>query len=122
VSGLSVSQGINNFSQGGQTGVNLFGLIKSFSFGSRFADFLTSCQVDKIQSSSFGAEIFKVILADCDNEEQVRSRRSFIHICRCDCTTISGLFNELIDFFGRRYVILSEIFDENASLFIRSDF
>jgi hypothetical protein len=73
VSRLSISQGIDDFSQGGQTCVNLFGLIESFSFGSGFANFLTSCQVDKIQSSSFGAEIFKVILADCDNEKQVRS-------------------------------------------------
>ena len=119
---LSISQCINNFTQGGQTGIDLFGLIKCLPFGSSFAYFLASCQVNQIKSASFGTEIFKIVLTDGDYEKQMGSWGSFIHVGGCNRTVVPGLFDEFVDFFRGRDVNLCEVFNKHTPLFIRPDF
>lgn len=121
MSRFSISKSVNNFAQCSQTRVDLFSLIQGFTFCSSFTYFLTSGQINKIQSSSFSTEIFQIILTDGNYEEHMRSWWSLIHHCGCNSSLISCFFYQLINFFRGRNIILSQIFNENSSLFIRSD-
>jgi hypothetical protein len=73
VSGLAISQCINDFTKSSQTGIDFFGFIKCLTFSSSFAYFLAACQINQVKSSRFGTKIFKIILAYGNNEKEVGS-------------------------------------------------
>ena len=117
---FSIRKCINYFTQSSQTCIDFFCFIQCFTFSPCFPYFLAACQIDKIQSSSFCTEIFQIILTDCDYKKHVWSWWSFIHIGGCNCSAISGFFDQLVNLFRRRNIIFSQIFNKNPSLFIRS--
>jgi hypothetical protein len=52
----------------------------------------------------------------------VRAWRTFIHIGSCDGAKCACCFYDFVNFFGRRYILLRQIFYEHSSFLIRSYF
>ena len=122
MSGFSIRERIDNFSKSSQTCINFFCLIKSFSLSPCLWYLLASCQIDQIQFTSFSTQICSIILTNCQDKDHMRPGWPFVHVGTGNWTTISGNFNELINFIRWRNIFLGDIFNKNTSFFVRSDF
>lgn len=72
------SEGVDNITKAGEGKIDLFGLFQGIALSACFSYFLTSSQIDEIQSSSLFSLVGE-LLGDLHDEESVGSGAVLVH-------------------------------------------
>ena len=105
--GFAIGKCVNDLAKGGQTRVDLLGLVEGLAFRAGLGYLLTSGQVDQVQLACLGSQIHSVVLTDGEDEDHMRPRRPFVHVSRCDRPEVPCDFYEFVHLLHRRDVVFS---------------